>query len=188
MAHRALTFLTTAPSSGQAASTTQSGEIKTELQQQHHQQQQQQQPQQQQHPNNSHFTPERGASNEEAVFLLLERLPLFLGGETPEEGVVFDTVFPKAFAFVFRLEEKLDGFFVIAAVVVVVVQLDEEAFPLERQFPGELGGKRVYRELLRDWRRICTMENGKKHRINSLLIIHCPTSLGVSEVSERVNK
>ena len=46
--------------------------------------------------------------------------------------------FPKAFAFVFRLEEKLDGFLVIAAVVVVVVvQLDEEAFPLERQFPGK---------------------------------------------------
>jgi len=31
----------------------------------------------------------------------------------------------------------------------------------------------------------CTMgQNRKKHRINSRLIIHCPTSEGVSEVSE----
>ena len=35
----------------------------------------------------------------------------------------------------------------------------------------------------------CTMVgNGKKHKINSHLIIHCPTSEGVSEVSERASK
>ena len=32
------------------------------------------------------------------------------------------------------------------------------------------------------WARI-----GKKHRINSYQIIHCPMSSGVSEVSERAN-
>ena len=31
------------------------------------------------------------------------------------------------------------------------------------------------------------VENEKKQRINSLLIIHFPTSEGVSEVSERVS-
>ena len=31
------------------------------------------------------------------------------------------------------------------------------------------------------------VENGKKHRQNSHLIIHCPTSEGVSKVSERAN-
>ena len=35
----------------------------------------------------------------------------------------------------------------------------------------------------------CTkVQNIKKHRINSHPIIHCPTSLGVSEVSKRANK
>ena len=35
----------------------------------------------------------------------------------------------------------------------------------------------------------CTMvENGKKHRQNSHLINHCPTSEGVSEVSKRANE
>ena len=35
----------------------------------------------------------------------------------------------------------------------------------------------------------CTMvENGKKHRQNSHLIIHFPTSEGVSEVSERASE
>ena len=35
----------------------------------------------------------------------------------------------------------------------------------------------------------CTMvENRKKHRLNSNPIIHCPTSEGVSEVSERANE
>ena len=33
------------------------------------------------------------------------------------------------------------------------------------------------------WARI-----GKKHRMNSHLINHCPTNEGVSEVSERANK
>ena len=32
------------------------------------------------------------------------------------------------------------------------------------------------------------VENGKKHRQNSNLIIHCPMSEGVSEVSERANE
>ena len=32
------------------------------------------------------------------------------------------------------------------------------------------------------------VENGKKDRQNSHLIIHCPTSEGVSEVSERANE
>ena len=32
------------------------------------------------------------------------------------------------------------------------------------------------------------VENGKKHRQNSHPIIHCPTSEGVSEVSERAKK
>ena len=32
------------------------------------------------------------------------------------------------------------------------------------------------------------VENGKKHRQNSHLIIHCPTSKGVSEVSEGVSE
>ena len=32
------------------------------------------------------------------------------------------------------------------------------------------------------------VENGKKHRQNSHLIIHFPTSEGVSEVSERANE
>ena len=32
------------------------------------------------------------------------------------------------------------------------------------------------------------VENGKKHRQNSHPIIHCPTSEGVSEVSERANE
>ena len=32
------------------------------------------------------------------------------------------------------------------------------------------------------------VENGKKRRQNSHLIIHCPTSEEVSEVSERVNE
>ena len=36
------------------------------------------------------------------------------------------------------------------------------------------------------WKALYTMvENGKKNRQNSHLIIHCPTSEGVSEVSER---
>ena len=35
----------------------------------------------------------------------------------------------------------------------------------------------------------CTMgQNRKKHRMNSHLIIHCPTSSGVSEVSERAGE
>ena len=32
------------------------------------------------------------------------------------------------------------------------------------------------------------VENGKKYRQNSHLIIHCPTSEGVSEVSERTSE
>ena len=32
------------------------------------------------------------------------------------------------------------------------------------------------------------VENGKKHRQNCYLIIHFPTSEGVSEVSERANE
>ena len=32
------------------------------------------------------------------------------------------------------------------------------------------------------------VENRKKHRQNSHLTIHCPTSEGVSEVSERANE
>ena len=32
------------------------------------------------------------------------------------------------------------------------------------------------------------VENGKKHRQNSHLIIHCPTSEGVSEVSEQTSE
>jgi len=42
-----------------------------------------------------------------------------------------------------------------------------------------------------DWffYRYCTMvENRKKHRQNRYSIIHCPTSEGVSEVSERANE
>ena len=39
------------------------------------------------------------------------------------------------------------------------------------------------------WWNMCTMvENRKKHRQNSHLIIHFPTSEGVSEVSERANE
>ena len=39
------------------------------------------------------------------------------------------------------------------------------------------------------WRRRSTMvKNRKKHRQNSHPIIHCPTSEGVSEVSERANE
>ena len=35
---------------------------------------------------------------------------------------------------------------------------------------------------------VTMVENGKKHRQNSHLIIHFPTSEGVSEVSKRVNE
>ena len=41
------------------------------------------------------------------------------------------------------------------------------------------------------WRtnsQLTMVENGKKHRQNSHPIIHCPTSEGVSEVSERANE
>ena len=51
-----------------------------------------------------------------------------------------------------------------------------------------LGNFHIPRPLREFWR-FCTMvENKKKHRQNSHPIIHCPTSEGVSEVSERTSE
>ena len=72
------------------------------------------------------------------MFLVLEGISLLVGRKAAKEGVMFDAILPKAFAFVFRIEEEFHCFFVIAAVVVVVVQLYEKSFPFEGEFPENI--------------------------------------------------